>query len=513
MRRPAQRSRRAQVRRPVRKPTSVAELCDTLLSLEAERKLLELELRGVALWSLLRMPVYYELTRALGLFDAPHGSSRWRGRALKKALLWSYASLKSLLSVRRPRDLLIFDHTRKVQVGEGYIDIYTHPLICSLMEAERAGELSFEVYEYLSYQSERASGRERARRYTDLLISGAKLWARLTPIRLTPEERATLKTLEDALEERVGVRLELTQRSAGLLRAFELMKRRFHQLLKAHRPRVVISVVSYVHSMSALTEAARGLGIETIELQHGTFSPYHLGYHYPDQEAPAPYSTDYLFTFGDFWREAATLPFKPDQVKVYGFGHLHSRLSGVAQSQTREREVLFLSQGVISAPLVAYAVALAEANRARHLGLTITYKLHPSEYTTWRSSLPALSSSARGGALSVIDQQSPSLYELMSRAHWQVGVFSTALYEGLTLGCQTILVDLPGVEYMERLIDEQVVGFVTTHDELIEHISRSILDTQSAHDASPPNELGEARFFAPPNDETTRWLIERARSH
>ena len=511
MRRSARRRGRSRLRRALSKPKSVAELCDALLRLETERQLLELDMRGVALWSLLRMPVYYELTRALALFDAPHGSSRWRGRALKKALLWSYASLKSLLSVRRQRDLLIFDHTRKVQVGERYIDIYTHPLICSLMEAERAGELSFEVYEYLSYQSERASGRERARRYTDLLISGAKLWARLTPITLTEEERATLQDLEGALEERVGVRVELIHRSAGLLRSFELMKRRFHRLLSAHQPRVVISVVSYVHSMAALTAAARALGIETIELQHGTFSPYHLGYHYPDQEAPAPYTTDHLFTFGGFWSEAATLPFEPGQVKVYGFGHLHSRLSDVARSNARAREVLFLSQGVISAPLVAYAIALAEANRELNLGLTITYKLHPSEFTTWRSTLSALSRSERSGALSVIDQQRPSLYELMSRAQWQVGVFSTALYEGLTLGCQTILVDLPGVEYMERLIDEQVVDFVSTHDELIEHLRGALSRELSVGGDTARSARDEARFFAPPNEETTRWLIERAR--
>ena len=41
---------------------------------------------------------------------------------------------------------------------------------------------------------------------------------------------------------------------------------------------------------------------------------------------------------------------------------------------------------------------------------------------------------------------------MFSVSEYQLGVFSTALYEGVEFGCKTILADLPGIEYMDQFI-------------------------------------------------------------
>ena len=43
----------------------------------------------------------------------------------------------------------------------------------------------------------------------------------------------------------------------------------------------------------------------------------------------------------------------------------------------------------------------------------------------------------------------------MSISKIQIGVFSTAIYEGLGLSCNTFLYNLNGVEYMQALIDSE----------------------------------------------------------
>jgi len=44
------------------------------------------------------------------------------------------------------------------------------------------------------------------------------------------------------------------------------------------------------------------------------------------------------------------------------------------------------------------------------------------------------------------------LYKLLSSSEYQVGVYSTAIYEGLLFGLKTILCNTMFVEYMEELI-------------------------------------------------------------
>ena len=45
------------------------------------------------------------------------------------------------------------------------------------------------------------------------------------------------------------------------------------------------------------------------------------------------------------------------------------------------------------------------------------------------------------------------LYEYLAKSEYQAGVFSTSLYEGIEFNCKTILLDVPGVEYMDKFIE------------------------------------------------------------
>ena len=40
----------------------------------------------------------------------------------------------------------------------------------------------------------------------------------------------------------------------------------------------------------------------------------------------------------------------------------------------------------------------------------------------------------------------------MGSAEYQIGVYTSALFEGIELGCRTLLLPLPGIEHMERLL-------------------------------------------------------------
>jgi hypothetical protein len=99
--------------------------------------------------------------------------------------------------------------------------------------------------------------------------------------------------------------------------------------------------------------------------------------------------------------------------------------------------VLFLSQGTIGAELLQVADAVAK----QHPELDVVYRPHPSER-------PADYTIPPGVQLSTGD----STLDLLATATYQVGVSTTALFEGMALGCRTAVADLPGHEYLDRAI-------------------------------------------------------------
>ena len=79
----------------------------------------------------------------------------------------------------------------------------------------------------------------------------------------------------------------------------------------------------------------------------------------------------------------------------------------------------------------------------------IIFKLHPNEYhmISKYKNLAYLKNKYNITVVTNID-----LYKTLATSDYQAGVFSTVLYEGIAFNCKTILLDLPGIEYMEKFI-------------------------------------------------------------
>ena len=53
--------------------------------------------------------------------------------------------------------------------------------------------------------------------------------------------------------------------------------------------------------------------------------------------------------------------------------------------------------------------------------------------------------------IEVISDPSVGIYRLFSESTTQIGVYSTAIFEGLAFGLKTYILDAPGKEYMQDL--------------------------------------------------------------
>ena len=107
--------------------------------------------------------------------------------------------------------------------------------------------------------------------------------------------------------------------------------------------------------------------------------------------------------------------------------------------------------------------------------IKIVYKLHSGEYETWRENYPYLLNDLEN--FEVIDNSEIPLYQLFAESTYQVGAFSTAIYEGLMFNCKTFIVDVPGIEHISDLIDNGYVCKITDSADLI-----NMLDSFSPKD-------------------------------
>lgn len=134
-------------------------------------------------------------------------------------------------------------------------------------------------------------------------------------------------------------------------------------------------------------------------------------------------------------------------------------------------QIIFISQGVIGKYLSKFAY-----ETARNLeDYKIIYKLHPGEYATWRENYESLVKAEKMDNFKVIDKSEPPLYELFAKSEYQVGAFSTAIYEGLSFNCKTFIIDAPGIEYLDDLFDKGIVLKVDDSDDMIEKMKDSNL--------------------------------------
>ena len=139
----------------------------------------------------------------------------------------------------------------------------------------------------------------------------------------------------------------------------------------------------------------------------------------------------------------------------------------------KKDSILFISQKTIGDDLSKFAVDLQNS------GITqkIIYKLHPSEYKTWKETYPELSNSD----ITVVREEVP-LYKLLSDSKTLVGVYSTVLYEGLGFGCDTYVLDLPGVENMDLSIKKKIMTLVHSVEDFKQKVNSPHNVKVSNHD-------------------------------
>lgn len=202
--------------------------------------------------------------------------------------------------------------------------------------------------------------------------------------------------------------------------------------------------------MSGAIAAAKELGVEVIELQHGLIDADHPGFSWiPEARSfrstiPIP---DRLLLFGpQVERQLRAGGFWTEELVVTGCSQIEGARSKrvVGRSSTVVVTLQPLSVGPLFA-FLAVAIPLVPAD------VTWVLKMHPSQRQSpdsLRALLPA------GDHITVLPGAAlPSTLDLIAGALCHVSISSTCHLEALALGIPTVVLPLEGADHVQDLVD------------------------------------------------------------
>ena len=461
----------------------VRELLSAFIEYEERAHLFERSARGVRYWHAIRHDVFQETLQAAGLAERAHlrvedlPLRSWlpaQLRALPTTLrrsAWMFApramsdasglprAAASLLGLPRA-DLLVANHPRHVFSGGRYICPYSQPLL----DATRRSRVVLEG----QFQGRYASPvPDQPTAYIDLALLAAHAEFRAERFGrgdLSASELAELGEIRDELAHTLGTAPPLAaivRRARTAVIATSGLWPRYERLLDRVQPKLIVVVIGYRLVNQVLTQVAHARGLPVAELQHGALGETHPAYNFARGRRPESFP-DQLLLFGELWRRATPgLPLPAAQTPAIGYAWLELQSQRYQRESPRTpRRVLFLSQRSIGTRLALAAVRVR--NRISADELHITYRLHPSESRGWREAYPELAHAD----IDVQDAPSSPLYAAQRDSDAQVGVYSTALLEGLAFGLPSFVLALPGHEQLRAITDTGAAQLVPDADAL-----------------------------------------------
>lgn len=435
------------------------------LEIESKYNLYEANVSGVDFWNYARMTIWnYEICAdRLHLQEAHQtGAGQWKKKMQSFASLIRYSVFRGKRA-EKPVDLLIFAHERRVKTGAYYECIYT--------EALAQNFVSLTLEHPHNYEHLRPVG-NRDLMYTDYLVVKGNLYhllhRKLHTAKYKEIYHAIESRMEDPLEEmresfcwdldKGKIIRMLTERVFTYL----VEQKELDRIVRKTSPKAIVEVVYYGMQKMIANELGKKYGIPTIELQHGTMHSEHAGYQFADGAAVRQLP-DYMFLFSEFWKTQIHVPIPENHMRVTGFPYFERQMRRYREKTVREdnrQTILFVSQGTIGRELSR--IAAETASMLPEETYRILYKLHPGEYADWQTKYPWLADSG----IKVYDNSEINIYELFAVSDMQVGVYSTAIYEGLGFGLRTLICEVGHWKTMEALIRGGYAESFRSADEL-----------------------------------------------
>lgn len=439
------------------------------LKIEKKYDLYHLEIDGVQPWMYVRFNFWnYQVCKELlALSENTSGKEKSQGHIQKLKDMLLHLADRNARRVCQA-DIVFCAHQRRIKTDGYYECIYTDCLL-DRYPKNIVWESPFQGRHLIPVKAKHVF-------HTDL--ADMKWYAKVKCQRKTGKyrriyEQVKVKFAEPLKEISTAYHFTISSNQiyselAETVLEVQARKKVYGKILDRLSPRLIVEVVYYEKSLLVLNELAKARGIPVAELQHGTMHAAHAAYQFADGCGKISQFPDYEFVFSDYWKKCAHLPIEDTHIKITGYPYFERQLLKYDNCAIKEEKIIniiFVSQWTISRELSQFAADLCDLLDAGKYH--IIYKLHPSEYDGWREQHSELLKDN----IEVIDNREHNIYEFFSQCSIQVGVYSTAIYEGLGFHLTTYIYDIGHADTMEELCRQGYATYVKSAEELYMHIT------------------------------------------
>lgn len=419
--------------------------------MEKKEDLFSRQVFNVYYWKLIRISVYNRIAEKLGLMNITHPNLSRRMDLSSLIRVERVRLLKNAFSRHGLFDNIVYRHRRRIEVDGKYVEVnteYLSELLPELMTGRTAYVETGIAYNNRNIENDSSF----------LIISPFKsifysIFFRIC--RNNPVIKNELYQINQIIKNNLNVNVDLGPSILSSIKGYKLSYSLHKKYLRKVQAKKVFIVCSY--GKEGIISAAKDLGIETYEIQHGMISPLHMGYSFPGS-TQVPYFPDNILLYGDFWKKEANYPVDESRLIVVGSPYTEMQISKYSKYEREEDTILFISSGEYGKQLSKLAIDFHN----EHPNVIVYYKLHPSEFGVWSDIYPYLKNIDN---IKVVEDKI-NLYELFARCSFLVGVNSTAIYESFALETKVILYNTVGIEDMAHIIKEFHLPIVNNSREL-----------------------------------------------
>lgn len=437
-------------------------MIDEFLKYEQENNLLNEKWDDFYYWNYIRFFIYRNIEKKTNGFqqDHPNKKNSKIDRIHQLCKFSKYTLVNNPLYNIKQKDVIIINHERKIKNDNNYICMYSG-IISSYLKS------SYYIFDSPYRNSHILKSGENILflEYINVISKIKTLYIKICrKYKLNDQQLKKINKILDDLSEIYGVKIDKKYIINELLNMkfkYKIVYKLYLNLLKKIQPKFLFEIVHYKFETMVLNEVCKELNIEVIEIQHGIIGKEHIAYNFLRSEIN--HFPDKLLCFGDYWTENERIPLKKENIIAMGFPYLENEKERIEDNiyYTDKKYVLFLSQGTIGEKLSIVAKRLSEILPDSY---EIIYKLHPSEYEVWEKNYPWLKCVSN---IHVVDNNLKSIYYYFSISFTQVGVYSTALLEGLAFNLPTFIMDSNLKYHIQFLLDSEEAKLFKSEDELV----------------------------------------------
>lgn len=431
------------------------------------------EIDGFKYWAYIRFSLYMQIENVL------NNQGRLSVNNQKPSIKEVFSIIKNLtiknpLLYKQHKEILFFTHARRSLVEGKYECIYTDRIRDDFLENSISGEFIFGTKHLEPVYTKKLLKLDIIDIWPAVVLKLFNRYFKKRDAVLISQFNKIGKDISSKIYEVFAVNIAASSITKMIIKRYywhRMKKRLLTRLIVNISPRVIVEVVGYETNKLIINEIANSLGIPVIELQHGVIGRGHLAYNYKVNRS-YPFLPKYIFMFSQYWKEECSFPINDENKIITGFPYMESQIKRYPILEKKINDpivILVLSQPEFSKKLKTFIVDSIKLSSEKGLKVKFIYKLHPSEY-----SLPSETWSCfdRYDNVSVVNNAAVSLYTLFAQADIQVGVTSTAVFEGLAYKLKTFIYHIEKTEiYMGNLVSYGEAAFVEDANELIKRIS------------------------------------------